>query len=196
MGLRLFDILVGLAPSYSILMFLFLHLTAIADYHNGNKVFFSDELFFVVEVDQRGTGNSQPSVRDSWKNMKFYKNISIDLIVSDFEVVRKDLGIEKWMVWGGSFGSTLSINYATRYPERCLGLILRGIYLDTPQEVHDVYARQTYVQNPKRLAEFDVLFEYAQANSVESLDPNNAQQLLQVYESFIQSGDEYAIWHW
>ena len=169
---------------------------AIADYNNGNKKFFSDQDFFVVEVDQRGTGNSQPSVRDSWENMQYYRNISIDLIVADFEVVRTSLGIDRWLIWGGSFGSTLTINYATRYPERCLALILRGIYLDTSEEVHAVYARETYVKNPKRLAEYDTLFDYAQSHVTERLNPNNARRLLEVYESMIQSGDKYAIWHW
>jgi pimeloyl-ACP methyl ester carboxylesterase len=162
---------------------------AIADYHNENKKFFSDQDYFVVEVDQRGTGNSQPSVRDSWKNMKYYDNISIDMIVADFEIVREHLGLDAWMVWGGSFGSTLTINYATRYPERCLALILRGIYLDTAEEVHAVYARETYLNNPKRLAEYDTLFDYAQSHSPdETLDANNARQLLEVYETLIQSG--------
>ena len=171
---------------------------AIADYNNGNKKFFSDQDFFVVEVDQRGTGNSQPSVRDSWKNMKYYEDISIDLIVADFEVVRESLGIDRWMVWGGSFGSTLTINYASRYPERCLALILRGIYLDTAEEVHTVYAKQTYTKNPKRLAEFEILFDYAQNHlpEEEELDPNDAETILQVYAQMIQSGDKYAIWHW
>jgi len=167
---------------------------AIADYNNGNKKFFSDELFFVVEVDQRGTGNSQPSVRDNWRNMKYYMNISIDEIVADFEIVRTSLDIEQWMVWGGSFGSTLAINYATRYPERCLALILRGIYLDTVEEVEAVYSRSTYVKNPNRLAEFDEFFDYAQLHSDEPLNANNAQQILRAYERLIQSGDRYAIW--
>lgn len=167
---------------------------AIADYRNGNKKFFSDELFFVVEVDQRGTGNSQPSVRDSWHNMKYYMDISIDKIVADFEVVRTSLDIDQWMVWGGSFGSTLAINYATRYPERCLALILRGIYLDTPEEVDAVYSRQTYIKHPNRLAEFDGFFEYVDTHSNESLNPNNAEQILRAYERLIQSGDKGAIW--
>lgn len=169
---------------------------AIADYHNGNKEFFSDQYFFVVEVDQRGTGNSQPSVRESWRNMRYYQNISIDVIVADFEIVRENLDIEQWIVWGGSFGSTLSVNYASRYPERCLALILRGIYLDTPAEVHAVYAREPYVKNPKRLAEFEILFDYAQDHELEELDPNDAERLLRVYANLIESGDKHAIWHW
>lgn len=173
---------------------------AIADYYNGNKDFFSYEEFFVVEVDQRGTGKSQPSVRDDWKNMALYKDISIDVICADFERVREHLGINKWLVWGGSFGSTLSINYGTRYPQSCLTLILRGIYLDTVPEVNAVYSRSTYLKNPKRLAEFDILYDFAakdvQKRNEEPLDPDDAYRLMKVYERMITSGDRYAIWHW
>lgn len=174
---------------------------AIADYHDGNKRFFSDRLFWVIEVDQRGTGNSQPSVRNDWHNMKYYKNISIDQICADFELVRQALSIDRWLVWGGSFGSTISINYGTRYPEPSLALILRGIYLDTAAEVNAVYSRHTYEKNPKRLAEFEILYDYAVQSSkrsagAETLDPNNAKGLLQVYEEMIQAGDRHAIWHW
>jgi len=173
---------------------------AISDYYNGNKRFFDFEKFFVVEIDQRGTGNSRPSVRQSWHNMKYYKDISIDQICADFELVREELNIEKWLVWGGSFGSTIGINYGTRYPERSLALILRGIYLDTAPEVAAVYSRRTYENNPKRLAEFEILYNYAERNVEQAkepiLDPNDAKRLLQVYERMIQAGDRHAIWHW
>ena len=174
---------------------------AVADYHNGNQRFFDAQQFWVIEVDQRGTGKSQPSVRDNWHNMKYYEAISIDQIGADFELLRKALRIQKWLVWGGSFGSTLTINYGTRYPDQCLALILRGIYLDTAAEVDAVYSRRTYEHNPKRLAEFDILYKYA-ADYVKSskkdpeLDPNDAERLMRVYERMIQAGDRRAIWHW
>lgn len=173
---------------------------AIADYYNGNKDFFDDRAFFVVEVDQRGTGLSQPSVRDSWHNMRYYQDISIDVISADFERVRESLGIEQWLVWGGSFGSTISINYGTRYPERCLALILRGIYLDTEPEVRAVYSQSTYEKNPKRLREFKIFHDYAAMNAEkegeEPLDLNDSERIVRIYERMIQAGDRYAIWHW
>jgi proline iminopeptidase len=177
---------------------------AIADYNNSNKRFFAEDDFFVVEVDQRGTGNSQPSVRQDWRNMKHYMNISIDVIAHDYELVRESLGIDQWLVWGGSFGSTISLNYGMRYPERCLALILRGIYLDTPEETSAVYSRSAYEQNkPKRLAEFDILFKVAEENVRQSggsdiipLDKYDSKRLLGVYEGMIQQGDRNAIWHW
>ena len=181
---------------------------AIADYFgNSNKRFFDKDRFFVVEVDQRGTGKSQPSVRDSWKNMKYYADISIDQICDDFEIIRKYLNIDRWIVWGGSFGSTLAINYGERYPKSTLALFLRGIYLDTKEEVSAVYAQHSYLNNPKRLKEFNILYDYAaqyvkdkeNKNGDEPLlllDPNDAERLMRIYAEMITNGDHSAIWHW
>ncbi|CAB9515065.1 Proline iminopeptidase [Seminavis robusta] len=187
---------------------------AIADYFgNSNQRFFGSKSdpadedpfqFMVVEVDQRGTGNSQPSIRDGWQNMKYYEDISITKMVADFEVVRKFLGIDQWLVWGGSFGSTLAIYYGELYPNSCLGLVLRGIYLDTAEEVGVVYAKETYVDNPKRLHEFNILYQYAadyandnqHGSDKEPLDPNDAERILRLYAEMITSGDKMAAWHW
>jgi len=174
---------------------------AIEDYDNENQRFFDAQAFFVIEVDQRGTGNSQPSVRDraSKKNLQLYQDISIDQIAADYELVREALGLEKWIVFGGSFGSTISINYGTRYPERCLSLILRGIYLDTAEEVAAVYSRRTYLDNAKRLAEFDILYDYAAQKSAREYlpaSPNDAEGLMRSYYQLIMEGDEKAMWHW
>jgi pimeloyl-ACP methyl ester carboxylesterase len=199
---------------------------AIADYFgNSNQRFFQNQNhnFFVVEVDQRGTGQSQPSVRDDMDNMRYYADISIDKMCADFEAIRKHLKISKWLVWGGSFGSTLAINYGQRYPDSCLALIVRGIYLDTVDEVYAIYARKSYLNNTKRLREFDILYSYAadyyakqhqqqsqqqtkdqdnSNNSVTSssppgLDPSNAEQLLRIYAEMIsENHDRHAVWHW
>jgi proline iminopeptidase len=135
--------------------------------------------------------------------MKYYRDISIDQIVADFEAVRKFLKIDKWIVWGGSFGSTLSIHYGQTYPDSCTALFLRGLYLDTAEEVFAVYSRDTYLDHPKRLAEFDILYNYAKQSlstttttTTASLDPNDAKGILQVYAELIEQGDELASWHW
>jgi len=72
----------------------------IADYGYGNARFFDKNKFFVIEVDQRGTGKSQPSVRDDCRNMKYYYNISIDQMSHDYELIRKELKIDTWLVFG------------------------------------------------------------------------------------------------
>ena len=172
---------------------------AIEDYGDENKRFFSAKDYFVVEVDQRGTGRSQPSVRENKRNSKFYHDITIDQIAADYELVREALGIERWVVFGGSYGSTISINYATRYPDRCLSLILRGIYLDTAEEVSAVYSRRSYLKNAKRLAEFDILYHYVVQKSASEYLPStsdDAEGLIRAYYRLISEGDEMAMWHW
>jgi len=178
---------------------------AIADYGHSNSRFFAADKYFVVEVDQRGTGKSQPSVRDDCRNSKYYMDISIDKMSHDFELLREALGLEKWLVFGGSWGSTLSLDYSTRYPDRCLGVILRGIYLNTLPEFDAVFSRAPYVKskNRKRLREFDTWFELAAKDAKDAgeppLDPNDDERFFRVYERMIERCDENsksAIWHW
>ena len=65
---------------------------SVGDYEGINEKFFDKNDFFVIEVDQRGTGNSQPSVREDYRNMKLYLDISISQMADDFEKVREHLG--------------------------------------------------------------------------------------------------------
>jgi proline iminopeptidase len=59
--------------------------------------------------------------------------------VEDLERVRSFLGIDRWMLFGGSWGSTLSLAYAEEHPDRVLGLVLRGIFLCRPEDIHWFY---------------------------------------------------------
>jgi proline iminopeptidase len=88
--------------------------------------FFNPKKYFIILVDQRGSGKSIPSG-------ELTGNTSKNLI-NDFEVVRKHFLIKKWMVYGGSWGSTLSLAYAFCYPERTTELIIRGVFFCTPSE--------------------------------------------------------------
>ena len=83
--------------------------------------FFDPDLYRIVLIDQRGCGASTPtaSVED---------NTTWDL-VADLERVREFLGIERWLVFGGSWGSALSLAYSQTHPERVTELVLRGIFL-------------------------------------------------------------------
>ena len=141
------------------------------DYQNVNAKFFDADKFFVIEVDQRGTGRSQPSVRDDHKHMQRYLDISIAQMSADFETLRESLGIEKWLVFGGSWGSTLGLDYAERYAPRCLGLIIRGIYLNTKAEFDAIYARNSFDGNARRQAEFDTFLELANAEAARAEEP-------------------------
>jgi proline iminopeptidase len=83
--------------------------------------YFDPALWHVVLFDQRGCGQSTP-------HAELRENTTWDL-VADIERLRESLGVERWFVFGGSWGSTLALAYAETHPDRCLGLILRGIFL-------------------------------------------------------------------
>ena len=83
--------------------------------------YFDPSRWHVVLFDQRGCGRSTP-------HAELRENTTWDL-VADIERLREHLGIDRWVVFGGSWGSTLALAYAETHPARCLGLILRGIFL-------------------------------------------------------------------
>ncbi len=83
--------------------------------------YFDPALWHVTLFDQRGCGKSTPFA-------ELRENTTWDL-VADAERIREHLGIDRWVVFGGSWGSTLALAYAETHPDRCLGLILRGIFL-------------------------------------------------------------------
>ena len=94
------------------------------DYH---RRFFDPNSYRIVLFDQRGSGRSTP-------HACLEKNTT-QALVADMEIIREHLHIERWVLFGGSWGSTLSLVYAETHPERVLGLILRGIFLCRPHEI-------------------------------------------------------------
>jgi len=100
-----------------------------------DTVYFNPDIYRIVLIDQRGSGKSEPPA-------ELRENTTWDL-VEDIERVRKKLGIEKWVVFGGSWGSTLSLAYAQTHPERCKALILRGIFLLRRSELEFFYQHGT-----------------------------------------------------
>lgn len=93
--------------------------------------FFDAERYRIILMDQRGAGRSSPLA-------EFEGNTTQNL-VEDMETVRSFLGISQWMLFGGSWGSTLSLVYAQTHPDRVLGLVLRGIFLCRPKDIHWFY---------------------------------------------------------
>ena len=89
--------------------------------------FFNPQLYYIVLVDQRGCGESTPFA-------ELKENTTQDLI-ADFEKIRKSLHINKWQVFGGSWGSTLSLAYAIAHPDKTTELVVRGIFLARQSEV-------------------------------------------------------------
>jgi proline iminopeptidase len=93
--------------------------------------FFDPHAYRIILFEQRGAGRSKPhaSLED---NTTWH-------LVSDIEHIREYFGIEKWLVFGGSWGSTLSLAYAESHPQRVTGLVLRGIFLCRPKEIRWFY---------------------------------------------------------
>ena len=93
--------------------------------------FFNPEKYRIVLFDQRGAGLSTPAA-------ELRENTTWDL-VADIEKIREHMGIKKWVVFGGSWGSTLALTYAISHPDRVTHLVVRGIFLCRPSEIHWFY---------------------------------------------------------
>jgi proline iminopeptidase len=92
----------------------------------ASRRYFDPNLYRIVTFDQRGCGRSTPYAS--------LENNTTQALIADMEQIREQLGIDKWVLFGGSWGSTLALAYAQTHPERVHGLILRGIFLCRPQE--------------------------------------------------------------
>ncbi|MGA7616230.1 MAG: prolyl aminopeptidase [Thermoanaerobaculia bacterium] len=89
--------------------------------------YFDPARYRLVLFDQRGSGRSTP-------HAELRENTTWDL-VADIERLREHVGVDAWLVFGGSWGSTLSLAYAETHPERTTALVLRGIFLCRPREI-------------------------------------------------------------
>ncbi|CAE6949523.1 putative proline iminopeptidase [Pseudomonas marincola] len=96
-----------------------------------SRRFFDPNLYRIITFDQRGCGRSTP-------HASLENNTTWDL-VADMEIIREHLNIDKWVLFGGSWGSTLSLAYAQTHPDRVSALILRGIFLCRQQELQWFY---------------------------------------------------------
>ena len=96
-----------------------------------NRCFFDPEIYRIVLFDQRGAGRSTPHAELSGNDTA--------ALVRDMESIRNLLGIDRWVLFGGSWGSTLSLAYAETHPKRVLAMILRGIFLCRRQDLQWFY---------------------------------------------------------
>lgn len=92
-----------------------------------HRRFFDPTFYRIIIFDQRGAGRSKPIAE--------MKNNTPKHLIADIETLRKKFNIDKWLVFGGSWGSTLAIAYGEAHPESCLGFILRGIFLMRDKEL-------------------------------------------------------------
>ncbi|BDX08515.1 prolyl aminopeptidase [Planctobacterium marinum] len=114
--------------------------------------FFDAQHYRIILPDQRGAGRSRPYAEleenETWH------------IVEDLEKLRKHLGIERWLVMSGSWGSLLALCYAIKYPEAISGLILRGVFLGRGKDIDWVYGGVGTAQIfPEQWAKFKAPFK-------------------------------------
>ncbi len=106
---------------------LFLHGGPGAGAGTVHRRFFDPSHWRIIIFDQRGAGRSRPLG-------ELRHNTTPDL-VADIEVLRRHLGVERWLLFGGSWGSTLALAYAQAHPTRVTGCVLRGVFLGRAEEV-------------------------------------------------------------
>jgi len=106
---------------------IFLHGGPGAGLSPQHRRFFDPERYRVILFDQRGAGKSVP--------VGECRNNTTQLLIDDIERLRVQFDIQQWLVFGGSWGSTLALAYGQAHPERCLGFVLRGIFLCTQPEI-------------------------------------------------------------
>ena len=135
-----------------------------------HRRFFDPTVYRVVIYDQRGAGRSQPQ--------GLLENNTTPHLIADIETLRTRLGVERWLVFGGSWGSTLALAYGETYPDRCLGFVLRGIFLGRQSELDwFLYGMRT-------------VFPETWDRLVELLDPSEHDDILNGYHSRLMNPDK------
>lgn len=124
--------------------------------------FFDPRRYRIILFDQRGCGRSTPHGS--------LENNTTDDLIDDIERIRERMGVDKWIVFGGSWGATLALAYARRHPDRCLGLVLRGVFLCTDLELSWFYRQGA-----------NMLFPDAWERLVEPLAPEERDDIIRAY---------------
>jgi proline iminopeptidase len=125
----------------------FLHGGPGAGCEADHRRFFDPSFYRIVLFDQRGAGRSIPSAS--------IENNTTAYLVDDIETLRRRLEVDQWLVFGGSWGSTLALAYAAAHPHTCLGLILRGIWICRPVDLRWQFydARRVFPEHWQLFAE-------------------------------------------
>ena len=107
---------------------IFLHGGPCSGTKPDHRRYFNPERYHIILLDQRGCGLSRPFG-------ELQDNTTQDLL-ADLERIRTELRIQKWLLFGGSWGGTLALLYAQQHPQRVLGMILRGVFLARQTDMH------------------------------------------------------------
>jgi len=125
---------------------LFLHGGPGSGSQHAHRALFDPNRFRAILLDQRGAGRSHP-------HLALEANTTPHL-VGDLERIREHFGIERWLIVGGSWGSTLALAYAQAYPARVMGLVLRAVFLGTDAEVRWAFIEGPQIFRPDLYADF------------------------------------------
>lgn len=132
--------------------------------------YFDPAYYRIILFDQRGCGKSLPFAELKDNNMWE--------LVQDIEKIRQFLQIDKWHVFGGSFGSTLALTYAINYPNRCLSLVLRGIFLGRQDDIYWLSQAGASYYYPEQFAYYRDL-----------IPPRNRGDLVKAYYDIFTGAD-------
>jgi len=138
-----------------------------------HRSFFDPEKYRIILFDQRGCGRSTP-------HSELQENDTQNLI-ADLEKIRIHLNVEQWLLFGGSWGSTLSLLYAQAHPSKVLGLILRGIFLCREQDIQWFYQKGASAIFPDYWKEYE-----------EPIPHNERSDMLRAYYKRLTSKNEIA----
>ncbi len=150
---------------------IFLHGGPGASCEPNHRRYFDPERYRIILFDQRGCGKSKP-------HASLHDNTTQHLI-ADLEQIRQHLQVERWVVFGGSWGSTLALAYAEAHPQRVLGLILRGIFLCRQRDIDWFYQGGTARLFPEAWADFQ-----------QPIEPAHRQQMVEAYYQQLTSENE------
>ena len=123
-----------------------------------HRRFFDPDAYRIILFDQRGCGRSTPYA-------SLVDNTTWDL-VADIEALRRHLKVERWQVFGGSWGSTLALAYAQRHRERVTEMVLRGIFTFAPDEMRWFYVDGTRVLFPDAYEAFELAIPAAERDDL------------------------------
>jgi proline iminopeptidase len=150
---------------------LFLHGGPGAGSSPYHRRFFNPAGYRIVIFDQRGCGKSMPHA--------VLNHNTTQHLIADIERIREYLGIDRWVVFGGSWGSTLALVYAQAYPEKVLGLILRGIFLCRERDLHWFYQEGASALYPDAWQDF-----------IRPIRPARRHEMIAAYHELLTGEDE------
>ncbi|PHS25397.1 MAG: prolyl aminopeptidase [Methylophaga sp.] len=154
-----------------------------------HRRYFDPDSYRIILFDQRGCGRSLPHGE--------LENNTTQFLINDMDTIRQSLDIDRWLIFGGSWGATLALCYAQQHPENVRALILRGVFLGRQQDIDWVYAEggasrlfpdawQNLVQHlPESDQQAPLQSYYQQLTAVDELQQMAAAKLLQAWEGTI-----------